>query len=35
MHRVADLGESVNQGALPLGLERNVEVDGGASVWVA
>jgi hypothetical protein len=35
MPGVADLVKSVNQGALPLRLEGNVEVNGGACGWVA
>ena len=35
VHGVADLGEGVNHGALPVRLECNVNVDSGASGWVA
>ena len=35
MLRVTDLGEGVNQGGLPFRLEYNMEVNSGASGWVA
>ena len=35
MSGVADLGEGINQGALPFGLECNVEPDRGAGGRVA
>ena len=35
MLRVADLGDGVNQGILPVRLEYNMEVNSGASGWVA
>jgi hypothetical protein len=35
MARVADLGDSVNQDALPFGPECNVKLNPGTSGWVA
>ena len=35
MLRVADLGDGVSQGTLPVRLDYNVEVDSGAGGWVA
>ena len=35
MPRVADLGDSVDQSALPFGPECNVQGDSGAGGWVA
>ena len=35
MVRVTDLDDGVSQGTLPVRLEYNVEVDSGASGWVA
>ena len=35
MSRVTDLGDSVNQGSLPVRPEYNDKVDSGASGWVA
>ena len=35
MVRVANLGDGISQGTLPVRLEYKVEVDSGASRWVA
>ena len=35
MLRITDLGDGVNQGTLQVRLEYNMEIDSGASGWVA